>query len=153
MTMAPYLVGFYTFRSRPPTTALLPKGTTVRRRWVGQWKPIVTEDLSAQATRGIRLFSKTPLPELGHDLFDELRVAPRDSGVDDVDAVDAGLLPRGELLRDLFRRACDTARPAILNGNVTHGRLTSHSRCLRLHPVEYAADAFDLNVGCIWGQT
>ena len=34
-------------------------------------------------------------------------VAPRDSGVDDVDAVDAGLLPRGELLRDLFRRAGD----------------------------------------------
>ncbi len=97
---------------------------------MGQWKPIVTEDFSAQGTRGVRLFSKTPLPQLGYDVLDELRVAPRDSGVDDVDAVDAGLLPRGELLRDLFRRAGDVRKKMTSNrpASSSFARLTHSSR-------------------------
>ena len=42
-------------------------------------------------------------------LLDELRVAPWDYGVDDIDAVDASFLPRGELICDMFRSAGNAA--------------------------------------------
>lgn len=68
-------------------TEPLPKGVAVCRRRVGRWKPIVTEDFSAQGPRGIRLFGEPPLAELGHDVLDELGVAAGDRGVDDIDTV------------------------------------------------------------------
>src|SRR4051812_32212629 len=92
----------------PPPASLrrLPRreGTAPARGRMALVEPIVPEQLFAQASLGVFTLGETTPLQLGKQMRVELLIGARDGPVDQIDAVDAGLLPFGERIRNLLGR-------------------------------------------------